>query len=268
MNQEDKRVFGVILAIVGVITGTKPVTFFLRYWQTIPRGVQPLRRLRVLYGRLPGTQKLRLIAGIALLIVGIVMFVRNWQKTEYWRTTRKSRVKRVKKKIETLHDPKELLSIMQYAPLREVKNAAEERRSAILREYLESGNDMQAIRDEISDIISYKMDNKKCTDFLAEAAKKYPDIIQEYWPKLENWAHQDSKSHTDQKPGIHVDRTDYYDYFRYPDGRTVANRNGRQRHTDQRSSYSDCHDDSHQDNTVHTDKANTDKIARFKPWRG
>ena len=61
-------------------------------------------------------------------------------------------------------------------------------------------------------------------------------------------------------------RTDYYDYFRYPDGRTVANRNGRKRHTDARGSYSDCHEDRHQDHTSHTDKANPEKIERFRPW--
>ena len=172
----------------------------------------------------------------------------------------------VRKKIMKLTNVAELTRIanaQQASP--EIRKAAEERRKAVLQELLDSGSD-EDIRREVGDVVSSGMYDPVKTEFLAEAAKKHPAIIKEFWPRLQSWAHSDSKSHTDKPGGFHTDRTEYYDYIRYPDGRTVANKKGRQRHTDSRGSYSDCHDDRHQDSSTHIDNPHDAKIARFKPY--
>ncbi len=268
MNKGNNRTWGWILAIGGVIACWKPISSFFRVWRTWPRARSLFLTLRAVFRHMPSSQKLWLAAGIVLLIVGIVLIVGNRQATEYWQTRSRARIRGVTRKIEKISDPKELFTISSRAPLNEVRNAASERRNAVLREMVETGGDPAAIREAADIIIKTGMYDRKQTDLLAEIAKKYPDIIREYWPQLESWAHTDSKSHNDEKSGYHTDRTEYYDYFRYPDGRTVANKNGRKRHTDARGSYSDCHEDRHQDSTLHNDKVNADAIARFKPWKG
>ena len=266
MSKSDKRFYGWIFVVAAVIVSWKPVSFFLRYWRSFPRARIFYYKIMPVFRSLPSSLKIRLLVGLFLLIAGIVIILKNREKKLYWQTNRKSRIRRVSRKINKLTDTNALAAIMNQAPLTEVRHAASDRRNALLRELLDSGKDLAAIRAEVNSVIQSGMYDKGRTDFLADAAKKYPDIVKEYWPKLEAWAHADSKSHNDIKPGFHTDRTDYYDYFRYPNGRTVANTNGRRRHTDSRGSYSDCHDDHHQDATVHTDKANKDKIARFKPF--
>ena len=50
---------------------------------------------------------------------------------------------------------------------------------------------------------------------------------------------------------------------RDPDGRTVANRNGRKKHTDGHASSSDCTEYGHTDTNRHTDTWDTEYLARF-----
>ncbi|NLD87079.1 MAG: hypothetical protein GX633_02320, partial [Clostridiales bacterium] len=210
--------------------------------------------------------KIRIILGLLLLITGIFLIIIGRKKRKYWETTSKYRINHAVKKIKTETDLKKLDEICRSARQKEIREYAEDRKFEILYQYLESGDNIDAVISAVKSIIQNGMYDNKKTDFLAAAAKKRPEIIQDFWPDLQKWAHQDSKSHTDNNPGMHTDRTEYYDYFRYPDGRTVPNRSGRKRHTDTRISYSDCHDDKHGDSTVHTDSPHNEKLVRFKPY--
>ena len=257
-SREDWSFLGWILMIAGAVFGRKPVSILLKL-----RGRHMLNPWRSLGDF--GTMQLRLIVSLAAVIAGLVLVLVNRKRVEPWQTSRKSRVGSVRKKIQSMTDTGQLAQIQRQAPLMEVREAAAARRKELIMALLEQ-DDLEVIRKEVSDVVQSGMYDKDRTEFLAAAAKKYPQIVREFWPRLQSWAHTDSKSHSDKPGGFHTDRTDYYDYFRYPDGRTVANRNGRKRHTDARGSYSDCHEDRHQDHTSHTDKANREKIERFRPW--
>ncbi len=268
MSKADRQFYGWVSVIVSVIIGWKPARSLVVIWTRFLGRIPFVLKLRRAVYMLPWTYRLRLLGAAALLILGLVIIFKNRTAKEFWQTTVKSRVRRIKKRIAAMTDKDALVRIMRSAPLSEVRTAAEERRNALAMELLSPGGSLEAVREEVRNVIQTGMYDKSRTEFLAQAAKKYPEILKEYWPQLEAWAHQDSKQHSDQKPGFHTDRTDYYDYFRYPDGRTVANKSGRKRHTDSRGSYSDCHDDFHQDATTHTDNAHAEKIVRFKPWTG
>ena len=259
-SREDWAFLGWILMVAGVFFGWKPFSLLMKL-----RGKHMLNPWRSLGDF--GTMQLRLIVSVGAVIAGLVLVLANRKRLEPWQTNKKSRVPFVQKKIQSMTDTGKLAQIQRQAPLQEVRNAASARMKELAMALLEQ-DDLEAIRQEVSNVVSYGMYSKDRTDFLAAAAKKHPEIVREFWPRLQSWAHTDSKSHSDKPGGFHTDRTDYYDYFRYPDGRTVANKNGRRRHTDARGSYSDCHDDRHQDHTSHTDKANADKLERFKPWTG
>lgn len=257
-SREDRSFLGWILMIAGVVFGWGPVRLFLKLRSR--HMLDPWRSLGDF-----GTMQLRLIVSLAAVIAGLVLILVNRKRVEPWQTSKKSRAGSVRKKIQSMTDTGLLAQIQRQAPLMEVREAAAARRKELIMALLEQ-DDLDAIRREVSYVVQSGMYDKDRTEFLAAAAKKYPEIVREFWPRLQSWAHTDSKSHSDKPGGFHTDRTDYYDYFRYPDGRTVANRNGRKRHTDARGSYSDCHEDRHQDHTSHTDKANPEKIERFRPW--
>ena len=265
-KRENGRFFGWVLTVLGAALSLWPIMSVNRNMKRA-FGYLPFR---VRWGRVfqvVGRSYVPVLAvGVVMLLAGIVLILANRQRVEFWRTQKRSRIKSVGKKIAAMTDTAKLDEIARCAPLREVKDAAAARRRGMLQALLDSGSDPAALREAVRRAVEYDLYKKDSQDFLAEAAKKYPEIVREFWPKLESWAHADSRSHEDQKPGFHTDRTDYYDYFRYPDGRTRPNLNGRKRHTDTRGGYSDCHEDHHKDVNTHTDRANADKIARFKPW--
>ena len=257
-SREDRAFLGWILVIAGVFFSWKPISIFLKLRSR--HMLDPWRSLGDF-----GTMQLRLIVSLAVVIAGLVLILVNRKRIEPWQTSKKSRVGSVRKKIQSMTDIGKLAQIQRQAPLMEVREAAAARRKELIMALLEQ-DDLEAVRQEVSNVVQFGMYDKDRTEFLAAAAKKYPQIVREFWPRLQSWAHTDSKSHSDKPGGFHTDRTDYYDYFRYPNGRTVANKNGRRRHTDTRGSYSDCHEDRHQDSTTHTDKANSEKLERFRPW--
>lgn len=125
------------------------------------------------------------------------------------------------------------------------------------------------IRERVQDTITslnYTADKSGQAYYILQLTQNYPEIIRDNWSGIQKGLHEDRSPHEDTQTGFHSDRTEYYDYFRYPDGRTVANKSGRKRHTDTRLSYSDCHDDAHTDSTQHNDESNDELLAVFKPY--
>ena len=256
MANSDKKFWGWAAVVAGIILAWKPVRVYFEV---------PYRMFRFLM-KVNHTLMFRLLGGLLLILVGIVILIKYRERKPFWQSKAPFMKGSVRKKVMKLASVDELTRIINSQQAsQEIKKAAEERRTAVLRELLDSGSD-EDIRREVNKVISSGMYDPAKTEFLADAAKKRPEIIKEFWPRLQSWAHSDSKSHTDKPGGFHTDRTEYYDYFRYPDGRTVANKKGRQRHTDSRGSYSDCHDDRHQDSSTHIDNPHEAKIARFKPF--
>ncbi len=98
--------------------------------------------------------------------------------------------------------------------------------------------------------------------FILAAANTYPDIIRNMWSSIRTWTHEDVSKHIDKTDAPHVDRTEYYDFFRYPDGRTVPNKSGRRKHTDTHLPSSDCTTYSHSD-TRHTDSKDDAFLSGF-----
>jgi len=266
-GSSESRIAGWIFVIIGVIAAWKPARTFMAL-MSMHRAVPFVLRVRGSLHMITPGGKIRLLIGLVLVIAGIVTVVRNRDRLEFWQTNSRLKAGSAAKKVSRLDDPALLLTISNRAQLPEIKNAAQLRRAQLLRQMLETGSDPGAIRKEVDTVTMFGMYDPAGTEFLALAAQKYPEIVKEFWPRLQAWAHADSKSHADKPGGFHTDRTDYYDYIRYSNGRTVANKNGRKRHTDTRGSYSDCHEDRHQDSTTHSDRPNADKIARFKPWTG
>ncbi|MBP5461331.1 MAG: hypothetical protein J6Y20_04325 [Lachnospiraceae bacterium] len=264
-SRDKGKTVGWILIIAGIVIGWSPFKLFRVYWK---RSRKPFGDRFSLCWRILGLKPYRqylLVCALALVIIGLVLLFVFRKREEPWKTSRKSRVKRLRKMIGKITDIGLLRQIISQAPLEGVRSAASERRKVLWAVMLDQG-DLEAIRQQVSSVVQFGMYDNDCTDFLAEAGKRYPQIVREFWPNLQKWAHSDQKSHDDHKAGFHTDRTEYYDYFRYPNGRTVANTNGRKKHTDTRGSYSDCHDDHHKDVTNHTDFSNDHKISRFKSW--
>ncbi|MBQ1316634.1 MAG: hypothetical protein IIY46_04025 [Lachnospiraceae bacterium] len=263
-GDSNSRFTGWFLIVVSILVGWRPARIFLMLMSDL-RKASFIVRLRFAFLHIGGRYSIRLILCLIVLIVGIVVVIKNRDRRPGWYSRSKLRAAFAQKKIRSMTDTGELLNIINKAPLPDVKNCARIRRKELLDGYLSAG-DREAIRKEVDSVTQTGMYDTGRTEFLVKAAAQYPEIVEEFWPKLKAWAHADSKSHSDKPGGFHTDRTDYYDYIRYPNGRTVANTNGRRRHTDSRGSYSDCHEDRHQDSTVHTDNANESKIARFKPY--
>ncbi|MBQ9901779.1 MAG: hypothetical protein IJM51_05270 [Clostridia bacterium] len=256
MKNSGMRFWGWAAMAAGVFLAWKPVRMLF----SVPF---PFARFIL---RTNSAMLFRLIGGALLVLAGIVIVVINREKKPFWQSKMPFMKGAAKKKVMKLTDVSELTRILNAPQASEdIKKAAGERRKTVLKEMLDSGSD-EDIRREVGNVVSSGLYDPDRTEFLAEAAQKRPAIIKEFWPRLQSWAHSDSKSHTDKPGGFHTDRTEYYDYFRYPDGRTVANKNGRKRHTDTRGSYSDCHDDRHQDSSTHIDNPHEAKIARFKPF--
>ena len=265
-KKADKgKVAGWILIIAGIIIGWSPFRFFRMNWR---RSRKPFRYRFEMCWRLLGLNSSRqylLVIALAMVVIGVVLLIVFRKRDEPWKTQKKSRVRRLSKKISVISDFGQLQQIIHQAPLEGVRKAARERRKTLWAEMLDKG-DMEGIRQQVSSVVQYNMYDNDCTDFLAEAGKRYPQIVREFWPNLQKWAHSDQKSHDDHKPGFHTDRTEYYDYYRYPNGQMIANTRGRKNHTDIRSGYSDCHDDQHKDISNHNDFSNEHKISRFKSW--
>ena len=140
---------------------------------------------------------------------------------------------------------------------------AKTRRAAAAR-ILDSGNTM-LVEKAVMKVLGAQQDSVG-KDFLADAAQKYPDVIRRVWPRMRDWSRNSTTTHTDvTRNAPHVDSTQYYDFFRYPDGRTVANRNGRKKHTDGPLPSSDCADYGHTDSTSHQDTEDTAFLAKFPP---
>ena len=121
----------------------------------------------------------------------------------------------------------------------------------------------QLILEVVERLLAGKADPAE-KGFVLDAATAYPGIIQSVWQKVREWGHTSVNDHTDitpQRP--HYDSTQYLDFYRYPDGRLVAKRDGRKKHTDSHASSSDCTDYSHTDTNKHTDTWDTDYLARF-----
>lgn len=262
----NKQNGGWIFGILGVVIAWKPAVFLIRSIGRFPKSMPLFRRLIESIAMFATVPKMRLFLGLMLFITGIILIVVGREKRKYWEVNGGFRINRAMKKIQVETDLNVLNEICRFAGQRDIAKAAKNRKIKILYQCLESGENLETIRMAVKDTIAYGMYDTVEKDFLAVVAKKRPEIIKEFWPDLQKWAHQDSKSHTDNKPGIHIDRTEYYDYFLYPDGRRVPNRSGRRRHTDTRTSYGDCHDDYHKDSSVHNDNPHAEKIVRFKPY--
>ena len=260
MTRKGKRVLGRSLLILGLLLiGIFDLSLISR-----AVSVQELpfsEALRFAYGKTPSFVRILTWAGPVLFLSGLVLVVVN--REEPWLSRRNRKRKRALKAVANMTDPDLLRSIRKNAVLAEVRDAAAARHQALLLALLDSG-DAAVIQRELNRIIPYGMDGNS-QEFLAEAAKKRPSLVLEFWPQLQEWAHEDSIGHNDTPAGVHADHTQYYDYYRYRDGRTVPNRNGRKTHTDQRAAYGDCHDDSHTDAQFHTDAPHADRIQRFRP---
>jgi len=107
------------------------------------------------------------------------------------------------------------------------------------------------------------------TKMMLDVAACSPTIIKRLWPGITQWAvwstHTDIHAHKDAgNKGPHSDSYEYYDFFRYPDGRTEPNRQGRRKHTDYypNTISNDCHVNPHSDNPrgVHTDNNRKNEI--------
>lgn len=261
MNKEDKRTWGVVLGILGAIFFFASGKQMLQARARLPQAAlshwirYTFQRSLTVWGRF------RLILGIALIVFGIVLILRNLE--DVFRSRSKARMGSALRKLEQITDTDRLLDLSRNAWFPEVKKAAAKRRETLMFDLVEAG-DTNAVRKELDRVICSYM-SPYAQEFLARAAKKQPALVQEFWPRLQASAHSDCTNHTDKATGMHVDRTQYYDFYRYPDGRTVANRGGRKSHTDQRVAYGDCHSDAHTDSKAHTDEAHEEKIARFRP---
>lgn len=195
--------------------------------------------------------------------------------TDYWETDSRLRRRRILKKVAAEENIDTLANICREAPLREVREAAGTRRDGLMRPLFEevaaqrdiravdririgspyrevreaaeakkeelmraalASGDLAGIGNMIDHIIecSY-MEKSPETDILAEAAAKYPQLVQTYWTRLRQWAHcDDPRSHRDSQPNK------LFQYY-------------------------DCHEDRHKDTVKHLDLTNEEKIARFKP---
>lgn len=137
-------------------------------------------------------------------------------------------------------------------------------RSKLAAAILETG-DEALIRDVAEKLLRGDPDPIR-REFVLNAATAHPELIKTLWPKVREWGHTSTSKHTDYtKQAPHVDSTRYYDFFRYPDGRTVPNRAGRKSHTDGPLPSSDCADYGHTDSNIHTDNAESLKgyLGRF-----
>ena len=143
----------------------------------------------------------------------------------------------------------------------------DEKRAAGLR-LLENADD-PTIRQVAGQVMKGRV-TPAAQGFLINVAQSHPEIIRDLWPAMREWVHTDVKDHTDYtREAPHVDSTRYYDFFRYPDGRTVANRNGRKTHTDGPLPSSDCAEYGHTDTNRHTDTIDESFLGRFpKAARG
>ena len=261
MGREDNRVIGWIMIILGAIFFPVSAVQMLKGRARLPGMLRINWVYYTFYGTLTGWGRVRLILGILLLIGGPLLILLNLE--DPWDSHNSFRQKRAVKKIGRIMDTDLLAYIKCSGTSDEIRKTAAARRQALMLALLET-NDLPAIRRELNSIIPSRLDTD-AQDFLAKAAKKQPALVLEFWPQLQKWAHADSTSHSDQQPGAHTDRTQYYDYTVYRDGHMSPNYNGRRSHTDQRSYYGDCHDDRHADSSTHSDKANEENLTRFRP---
>lgn len=263
MDKESRRTWGILSSIAGVIFIWKPIKA-----AKMLAGRRMQNIFRFSFRHFP----VRFTLGILLVLAGIVLLLLSIEKKkakgEYWRISNDRRVPGVVKRIQKETNLGTIARILGLLGCNkaEVRKAAEKRRIELLNESLETGEITDEVKQAISSIISQGFDSPENQEFLVGAAKKRPEIIQSLWPDMQKKVHEDRSSHTDVKPGTHCDRTTYYDFYRYPDGRTVPNKSGRRSHTDTRVTSGDCHDDRHQDSNAHTDNPHNEKLARFKPY--
>jgi|GEM_PF-6392172 len=238
---------------------------------------------------------------VCMLITGTLLLLMKGGSGDYWRNVNPAQLEKVVKRVGREKDYVTLSNIGFLAKDEEVKQAAIRRLTMLLEEGLAASKNPEEAERIIGFIAEGSADHgeyyelleiaaqaypevtrKKverqvgiCSNscknparlaFLQEAAVLYPDILRTVWPKMLKAIHDDSNSHADKPSGFHTDSTRYYDYYKYPDGKVVPNRNGRRQHTDTRSSYSDCHGDAHEDNNTHTDKSNEHILHPLKAY--
>ena len=133
-----------------------------------------------------------------------------------------------------------------------VFNRVEKQRAG--KRLLQAG-DEAVIRQSVEQVLRGPQDAGS-KEFVLDVATAFPGIIQQLWPKVREWGHVSTSDHTDYtRNAPHVDSTRYYDFYRYPDGRTVPKRDGRKTHTDGPMPSSDCAEYGHTDRSTHTDNA-------------
>ena len=257
-EKKNRNTLGWILLAAGALFAWKPASVIIR-------SVSRLGNARGAWAVFGANMQIRLLSGLGMVCVGLLLLLLGGATEEYWNTDKKDRLERIREKLRTVTDMDKLTQIAAQAPLGEVRQAAYGRRLELLLAPPTGEPDPEKIRAELGTVLRSHMYEENGKAFLASVAEKYPDLVWELWPKLEQWAHNDVHSHNDKPSGFHTDNTQYYDYIRYSNGVTVPNKSGRKRHTDARGSYSDCHDDRHQDSKTHTDSVDGGKLARFKP---
>ena len=137
----------------------------------------------------------------------------------------------------------------------ELMNTVSFRERKEVGEMLLASGDEAAVRNAVNLLLNGERESRK-QEFVLQAASAFPDMIRSLWPKVREWGHVSSNQHTDNTTHApHVDTTRYYDFYRYPDGRTVPNRSGRQTHTDGPLPSSDCAEYGHTDINRHTDNS-------------
>lgn len=242
------------------------------------------------------------IIGIILMIAGSDKKGKVGSGGNKQKTDSSTNVKKMRRRIASETDMDALCKIASNNPVPELRQLAEERKLILYRELFQGKHGLDAQRKAVHNLVfDYGVDSEKaaylemaeedCPElvysmvkeafgaavrssygfnerlpFLLKISKKYPEILRQYWPKMSGWAHEDNSHHEDKPGGFHTDNTQYYDWIRYPNGRTVPKRDGRKRHTDTRGSYSDCHEDHHQDAAKHTDNAHEERLVPFKPY--